>query len=464
MKFKDIDSFSITECCEYLKINRQDLPDIVEKLNVTSKQEELFLQRLKTLLVEDRMFFQNCKTVSEYENYLSVWVDGVWREQAQKEIARLNAESEEIDYYNKNKGSISGCKAYLKKYPNGRFVSEIKSTHNRKIRKRKIRNISIFIIITIFIAIFWLFKDKHAPHLDLTVNNMSNMNEPYYDSIDSIRVDIFSCVDYGKPQDQYSEDKLLFSLQNKYDEVEKERGDDGFVFYHCKIGEKYEILDSMANVLIPKIDFHVSYYERYGIFAGQEDGIWVIYSKSGDMVIPATRGYTGWYTERVDDKRFYHVVSREDGTQGVCDKDGNVIIEPAAYDDVGYISAADDDDIDISSFYYRQRHGSENVLCYIYLDETNFPQHYPRPITHHLYISDRFYVKEDKRWIESMQRHSVLVYDDYIIVDLFIYHYWGTIDEKKYFKRGGEYFYFDVDGNLFWKTEEFWRIYQKDKT
>lgn len=459
MEFKNINSFSITECCEYLRINRENLPSIVEKLDITTKRERLLLERLKTLLKEDCMFFQNCKTVSEYENYLSVWVDGVWRKQAQEEIVRLNAESEELDCYNKNKGSISGCKAYLRKYPNGRFISEIKSTLNRKKRKRKTRNISI-LILAIFIAVFYLFNYEQASYLDLTRNDTSNMDQSYYDST---IVDTFSCVAHGKPQDQYSEDRLLFSLQNLYDEVEK-GGADGFVFYRCKIGDKYEILDSEANVLIPKTDFHTSYFEHADVFAGQKDERWVIYSKSGDMIIPDTRGYTGWFIERVDDKRFYYVVSREEGTWGVCDKDGNVIIEPAAYADVGYINAADDDDIDISTFYYRQRNSSESVLCYIYLDEANFPKHYPKPISHHLYISNRFYVKEDERWMEAMQRRSVLVYDDYIIVDLFIYHYWGTIDGKKYFKRGDEYFYFDVDDNLFGETEEFWRMWQKDKT
>lgn len=460
MEFKNIDSFSITECCEYLRINREDLPNIVEKLNVTTNRERLLLERLKTLLREDRMFFQNCKTVNEYENYLSVWVDGIWRKQSQKEIGRLNSELEEIDYYNKNKDSISGCKAYLRKYPNGKFVSEIKNTKKRKMRKRNIRSISIFLIITIFIGVFYLFNYEQASYQDSTENGSSYMTDSYYDSI---IVDTSSCVNNGKPQEQYGEDRLLFSLQNIYDEVEKESGTDGFVFYRCKIGDKYEILDSAANVLIPKTDFPV-HLVYSNVFAGLKDGIWVVYSKSGDMIIPYTRGYTGWYIERVDDKRFYYVVSREEGTWGVCDKDGNVIIEPAAYDEVGYINAADDDDIDISSFYYRQRHRSENILCYIYLDETNFPQHYPRPITHHLYISSRLYVKEDKKWIESIQRRSVLRYDDSIIVDLFVYHYWGTIDGKKYYKRNDECFYFDTDDNLILETDDFLRIWKKDES
>ena len=201
MEFKNIDSLSITECCEFLKINRQDLPDIVERLDVTSKREGLLLQRLKTLLKEDCMFFQNCKTVSEYENYLSVWVDGVWREQAQKEIVRLNAESEELDYYNKNKDSISGCKAYLRKYPNGRFVSEVKSTQNRKIQKRKIRNISIFLIITIFIAIFCLFNYEPVSYLDFTgsgeFGKMGGETRLLYDTDATLNnVDIEQSVDW----------------------------------------------------------------------------------------------------------------------------------------------------------------------------------------------------------------------------------------------------------------------------
>ena len=61
-------------------------------------------------------------------------------------------------------------------------------------------------------------------------------------------------------------------------------------------------------------------------------------------------------------------------------------------------------------------------------------------------------------------RQSVLVYDDSIIVDLFIYHYWGTIDGEKYFRRGDAYYYFDEYDNLIWETEEFRRMWQKDET
>lgn len=250
MEFKKIDSLSITECCEYLKINRQNLPDIVEKLNVTSKQEELLLQRLKTLLAEDRMFFQNCKTVSEYENYLSVWVDGVWREQAQKEIVRLNAESEELDYYNKNKGSISGCKAYLRKYPKGRFVSEIKSTHNRKIRKRKIRNISISLIITIFIAIFCLFNYEPVSYLDFTgsgeFGKMGGETLLLYDTDATLNnIDIEQSVDWIKLKDD-GDGRLVVTVSKNYEDQRK--GTITVMAFSSFFGEQYNCISKQIVI------------------------------------------------------------------------------------------------------------------------------------------------------------------------------------------------------------------------
>lgn len=273
MEFKNIDSLSITECCEFLKINRQDLPDIVERLDVTSKREGLLLQRLKTLLKEDCMFFQNCKTVSEYENYLSVWVDGVWREQAQKEIVRLNAESEELDYYNKNKDSISGCKAYLRKYPNGRFVSEVKSTQNRKIQKRKIRNISIFLIITIFIAIFCLFNYEPVSYLDFTgsgeFGKMGGETRLLYDTDATLNnVDIKQSVDWINLKDD-GDGRLVITVSKNYEE--QRYGTVTVMAYSSFFGQQYnciskQIVISQESGLPTFLDVNATeiLFDKYG--------------------------------------------------------------------------------------------------------------------------------------------------------------------------------------------------------
>lgn len=46
MKFKNIDSFSITECCGYLRINRQDLPEAVQNLKDLQGLDKLVVSRL----------------------------------------------------------------------------------------------------------------------------------------------------------------------------------------------------------------------------------------------------------------------------------------------------------------------------------------------------------------------------------------------------------------------------------
>lgn len=464
MEFKKINSLGITECCNLLGISRQDLSEslVLVRTNEVDKSRKLVIEHLTVLLEDDKRDFEDCKTIETCKRYLEKWPDGLWRYEVLKILSRLKDEREDSNFYNKSRRTIADCRAYLKKYPNGQFSSEAKRILQKKMQRRRTLRLSLAMVLTIIgvIVVLWM-EGSCGDAFD---------SEAGLDSTDIVsgsdaEADTFSHVVPRMSKAQYGRNELLLALQNRYDEVERKEGTGDFVFYRCKIGDKYEILDSEANVLIPKTDFSISYFEKAEVFAGRKDEIWVIYSKSGDMVIPATRGYTGWHTERVDDKRFYHVVSREDGTLGVCDKDGNVIIEPAAYDDVGYISATDDDDIDISTFYYRYRHSSERIPCYIYLDENNYSQHYPKPITHHLYVSDRIYVKKDGDVVQlPMGRQSVLVYDDSIIVDLFIYHYWGTIDGEKYFRRGDASYYFDEYDNLIWETEEFRRMWQKDET
>ncbi len=170
MEFKNVDSLSITECCEHLDMNRQNLPSIVEQIDVTDKREVLLLERLKVLLEEDKVAFQSCTTISAYENYLSTWLDGLWREQAKNAIKHLMAEAEELECYKKNKDSISGCKIYLTKYPNGRFAAEIKNTLNKKTRKRMARSILVFLTMITIAAIFCWYNYEPASYLSLTGN------------------------------------------------------------------------------------------------------------------------------------------------------------------------------------------------------------------------------------------------------------------------------------------------------
>ncbi len=170
MEFKSIDSLSITECCEHLKIRVTDLPDIVGQINTSNERQRLLLERLKTLLGEDKVCFQSCTTISAYENYLSVWPDGLWREPAKAAINRLMAEAAELECYEKNKDSISGCKSYLEQYPNGRFATEIRNLLNSKIRARRTRNILVAIVL-IITGIILCWSNYHpASYLELTGN------------------------------------------------------------------------------------------------------------------------------------------------------------------------------------------------------------------------------------------------------------------------------------------------------
>lgn len=450
MEFKNIDSLSITECCEFLKINRQDLPEVVQSLEDLKGLDKLVVARLNLLLNADKAAIEACENIEQYEKYLSTWPDGLYHHFAKHRIAQLKAETEEHAFYEKHKGRIWGCKKYLKKYPDGKYSGEIRSILRRK---RRVRNITFFGIIISALVIWGIFSYEPLPTIDIP----SKINVSQYG--DTIGFDMCvkddSLVVQEGSQNQYSEDNLLFSLQKIYDEVEKKEIGD-FVFYRVRTEHEYEILDSTGNVLIPKTDY-IRYYREEDVFVGVKKGIYSVYSRTGDIIIPDSRGYTSCYMEHLsDNKRFYYIVSREAGKVGVCDKDGNVIIEPV-YADVGY------SENEMSTFYYQKRYNGEYSFCYIYLDEANVSQHYPEPIAHYLYVRNRFYVKEEKRWVESKDRYDVLIYNDSIIVSGCIYPYWGTVDGKKYFKRDNVYIYFDVNDNLIQETEYAWSMFQKNE-
>lgn len=154
MKFKSIDSLSITECCEQLNLRREDLPEALLNLNEPTEKEQLLITQLESLLNEDKAAIESCTTIKQYEGYLSTWVDGLYHGYAQTRITQLKAEAEEFAYYTNNKESISGCEAYLTKYPKGKFVQEVQLLLAQKKKSRKTRNIIILILLLIAAGIF----------------------------------------------------------------------------------------------------------------------------------------------------------------------------------------------------------------------------------------------------------------------------------------------------------------------
>ncbi len=145
MEFKSIDSLSITECCELLNIDISSLPDSLSERVPCNERESLMLQHLNKLLDADRKAFLACTSIDDYKLYLSTWPDGLWTSKAVKMIQKLRAElkaqkklieeqeqerkakkevAEELKFFLDNKGSSSGCKLYLEKYPNGKYSAK----------------------------------------------------------------------------------------------------------------------------------------------------------------------------------------------------------------------------------------------------------------------------------------------------------------------------------------------------
>ncbi len=154
MEFKSIDTLNITECCEQLNLRRKDLPGVLQNFSEPSERDQLLINQLESLLKEDKAAVESCATIKQYEEYLSTWVDGLHHGYARARIAQLKAEAEELTFYQNNKNSISGCEAYLQKYPKGKFVKDVQSLLTQKKKSRKTRNIIIFVLLLIAVGIF----------------------------------------------------------------------------------------------------------------------------------------------------------------------------------------------------------------------------------------------------------------------------------------------------------------------
>ena len=154
MEFKSIDTLSITECCEQLNLRREDLPEALQDVIEPSERDQLLIEQLQSLLDKDKLAIESCRTIEQYEAYLSTWIDGLYHRHARTRIAQLKAEAEELAFYQENKDSISGCEAYLQKYPKGKFVSDAQSTLVQKKKVRKTRNIILLVLFLIVAGIF----------------------------------------------------------------------------------------------------------------------------------------------------------------------------------------------------------------------------------------------------------------------------------------------------------------------
>lgn len=174
MKFKSVDSLSISECCEQLNLRKEDLPEALQNFNEPTERKQLLITRLKFLLSEDKSAIDLCKTIEQYEGYLSTWVDGLYHGYARMRIAQLKAEAEELAFYNNNKDSILGCEAYLRKYPKGRFVKEAQSLLTQKKKSRKTRNIIFLILFLIAAGVFAYFN--YVPVSYVNVDDNAELN------------------------------------------------------------------------------------------------------------------------------------------------------------------------------------------------------------------------------------------------------------------------------------------------
>ena len=174
MEFKSIDTLSITECCEQLNLRREDLPEALQEIIEPSERDQLLIEQLQSLLNADKAAIGSCRTIEHYEGYLDSWTDGLYRGYAKDRIAQLKAEAEELAFYQENKDSISGCEAYLQKYPNGKYVSDIQSILDQKKKARKTRNIILLVLLLIAAGIF--AYSNYVPVSYVNVDDNAELN------------------------------------------------------------------------------------------------------------------------------------------------------------------------------------------------------------------------------------------------------------------------------------------------
>lgn len=174
MGFKSIDTLSITECCEQLNLRREDLPEALQDVIEPSERDQLLIDQLESLLKEDKAAVELCATIEQYEEYMSTWADGLHHGYARARIAQLKAEAEELAFYQENKDSISGCEAYLQKYPKGKFVSDAQSILVQKKKARKTRNIILLVLLLIAAGIF--AYSNYVPVSYVNVDDNAKLN------------------------------------------------------------------------------------------------------------------------------------------------------------------------------------------------------------------------------------------------------------------------------------------------
>ena len=168
MEYKRIEDLSITECLERVEIkwaeaksistNSKSQADACQSLTTISATEsseirDLVINRLADLLLEDKSAFSACKNKSDFQKYLSDWRDGLWRKEAETSINRFENAEKESNYYENNKGTISGLKKYLSSYPSGKYADSARQLLSAKKRNKKVTTIGISVVVVFAIAI-----------------------------------------------------------------------------------------------------------------------------------------------------------------------------------------------------------------------------------------------------------------------------------------------------------------------
>ena len=156
MEFKNVDSLNISDCCELLRLNREELPDAIQTLTGLNELEELVAEKLTNLLKEDKSAFVSCNNVNHFEAYLSSWPDGMYAKQAAEILAKHKAKEEEANIYEECKKNLRKCDEYINKYPQGKFLREVKLIVLKSTIKRIL--ITIFAVMLIFASVVLVFR------------------------------------------------------------------------------------------------------------------------------------------------------------------------------------------------------------------------------------------------------------------------------------------------------------------
>lgn len=348
MKIKSINTLSITECCEELNLRREDLPKALQNIIEPSERDELLIEQLQSLLDDDKSAIESCRTIEQYEGYLSTWVDGLYHDYARTKISQLKAASK-----NKHKKNIififigiilvtillCSVSVIAKKYDNWKETNRIRDSiqfaqdNLRKIEEKRIADYNNLLDCIFKYEYVGDFIDGVAPahhngksgYINLAGETIIafkySWSYPFYNGLAVVE----SGIGVGFI-DMLGNEVVPIKYQihpaSKIDNTSFREG-----LEPVRIQDKWGYIDNKGNTIIP-FQFDDASYFKNGLAQVRLDDRCGWINKTGEIIIPFAYSYYGSSESFVDNLVCVRNITTK--KYGYIDSNGNVVI-PCIY-------------------------------------------------------------------------------------------------------------------------------------